>query len=146
MGSPLIRFKLRSLLIATASVAILITGYKVHRENRLWRNTRFHCQHNAVVTLPSGTTFRTNVWTTTDIDIPTAHVGTGVWQKGRELLYFAQLPESKSVATLTIDGNTERAVIISGYIRHWAAGGTVCEYWVVPESEMPPSDGTRPGG
>lgn len=140
----MLRFKLRSLLIATAIVAVSVVAYKIHSEQRLWRNTRFHCEHDAVVTLPSGTTFKTNGWTTTDIDIPTAYFGTGVWQDGVELQYFAQFPDSKSVATLTIDGKAENAVIINGYIKHWAAGGTVCEYWVIPESEMPASDKTNP--
>lgn len=142
----MIRFKLRSLLIVTALVAISIVAYKVHRDQRLWRNTRFHCPYDAVVTLPSGTTFKTNVWATTDIDIPTAHVGTGVWKNGRELKYFAQFPDSGSVAKLTFDGKTENAVITGGGITHWAKGGTVCEYWVIPESEIPPPDEIRPGG
>ncbi len=47
----MLQFKLRTLLVAAAVVALCIVVYKVQRENRLWRNTRFHCDQDAIVTL-----------------------------------------------------------------------------------------------
>ena len=140
------KFSLRTLMVSVLLVALAIAGYQTYRTQRLWRNTRFDCEYDALVSLPSSTTFSTNRWVSTDIDIPTAHVGTGTWRDGRELLYFAQSPGMNGVTTLTIDGKVENAVIVGGYIRHWAAGGTVCHYTVLPEPEMPPDDGSRPSG
>ena len=140
------KFNLRTLMVCVLFVALTMAAYQTHRRHRLWRNTRFDCNYDAVVTLPSGTTFSTNRWVSTDIDIPTAHVGTGTWRDGHELKYFAEAPGLTGVATLTIDGTVENAVIVGGYIRHWAAGGTVCHYTVIPESDMPPDDGSRPSG
>ncbi|TWU31098.1 hypothetical protein Q31b_58900 [Novipirellula aureliae] len=139
------QYSIRTLLLATAVVAVLISVYSINKNNKLWRNTRFNCDYDAIVTLPSGTKFWTNTWTTTDIGIPTAHTGTGVWLEGRELLYFNQSPGMKRFATLTVDGKTTNAVVLKWSMTCYASKG-MTEYTctVVPETEMPSDDGTRP--
>ena len=141
------RYSVRSLLLATAAIAALISAYSVYTNNKLWRNTRFDCKYDGIVTLPSCTKFRTNAWVTTDIDIPTAHTGTGVWVDGRELLYFNQSPDTKGFATLTVNGKTTNAVLLQWSMTcHAAKGMTEYTCTVIPEDEMPPDDGTRPNG
>jgi hypothetical protein len=141
------QFSVRTLLLATAAFALSISIYTVYNTKKLWRNTRFNCKYDAIVTLPSGTKFRTNCWATTDIAIPTAHSGTGVWFEGRELLYFRQSSSLKGVATLTINGKTTNAVLLKWSMRcHASKGLTEYTCTVVPEDEMPTDDGTRPTG
>ncbi len=36
---------------------------------------------------------------------------------------------------MTIDGQTENAVIVKGYVRHWATGAQFAKYWVHPRIE-----------
>ncbi len=140
----MLQYKLKTMLIAAAVVAILIVAYKLERENRLWRNTRFHCEHDGVVTLPSGETFKTNIWTTTDLTKLLARLGTGVWKDGRELTYLVQFPGIKGVTKLTIAGKTENAVVIDGSEQRSTAGFAFREYWVIRESDMPHSDEKEP--
>lgn len=141
------RYSVRTLLLATAAIAVLISAFSVYKTNKLWRNTRFNCKYDAIVTLPSGTKFRTNTWTTTDIAVPTAHTGTGVWYEGRELLYFNQSPGMKGFATLTVNGKTTNAVLLQCSMTcHASKGLTEYTCTVVPEDEMPSDDGTRPTG
>ena len=141
------RYSVRTLLLTTAGITFLISAYSVYQTNKLWRNTRFDCQYDGIITLPSGTTFRTNTWATTDIAIPTAHTGTGVWHKGRELCYFNQSPGMKGYATLTINGKTTNAVLLQWSMTcHASKGLTEYTCTVVPEDEMPADDGSRPTG
>ena len=141
------RYSVRTLLLATAAIALLISAYSVYQTKKLWRNTRFNCKHDAIVTLPSGTMFRTNTWATTDIAMPTAHTGTGVWYAGRELVYFNQSSSMKGCATLTINGKTTNAVLLQWSMTcHASKGLTEYTCTVVPENEMPSDDGSRPTG
>ena len=137
------RYSLKSLLLVTAAFAAMMSLYTT---SKLWRNTRFDCKYDAIVTLPSGTKFRTNTWATTDIDIPTAHTGTGVWFEGRQLIYFNQSPGNNGVATLTVNGKTTNAVLLQLSMSSDSPKG-MNEYrcTVIPEDEMPPDDGSRPG-
>ena len=86
--------------------------------------------------MPSGVSFRTNTWVTSDIDIPLAHIGTGIRRNGKELLYFSQYPNGTKVATITINGKTTNAVVTDYTATKYAAGPFHCEYWILPESDL----------
>lgn len=141
------QYSVRTFLLASVAIALLISAYSFYQTNKLWRNTRFNCKYDAIVTLPSGTKFWTNTWATTDIATPTAHTGTGVWCAGRELLYFNQSERMKGYATLTINGKTTNAVLLEWSMTcHASKGLTEYVCTVVPEDEMPSDDGSRPTG
>ena len=140
-------YSVRALLLTTAVIALLISAYSIYQTNKLWRNTRFNCKYDAIISLPSGTQFRTNTWASTDIDIPVAHTGIGVWHEGRELQYFNQSSLTNGFATITIDGKTTNAVLLQWSMTcHASKGLTEYVCTVVPEDEMPSDDGSRPTG
>lgn len=131
------RYSLRTLLALTGLSAVCFGGYIAYTQHRLWRNTRFHCPADGIVTLPNGETFPTNVWVTTDIDFPLAHIGLGTRRNGMELHYFSKFSDGTKVATITVDRKTTNAVV-TNYTATGSANGRHfhCEYWILPESDL----------
>ena len=119
-----LRYKLRTLIAVVTLFAITSVLASVLQRRPLWRDTIFRSADHGTLRFPSGYTVSTNSWFTRGDNLEFGLLMT--YERENEW-YIIQNTDSRTVATIIVDGTTYKAILTDYRVRGPDYHG---EYWI----------------